>query len=77
MRRSCGRRNGRGQAHGRREEVGGSLKDPAEAYRGSRTAGGAESRAGCLPIRRRPDGGGEATAAEGGGGDVGWWRRRR
>ena len=75
MRRSCGRRNGRGQAHGRREEVGGSLKDPAEAYRGSRTAGGAESRAGYHSIRRCPGGGGEArgvTAAEGGGGDVGW-----
>ena len=55
-RRTCGRRNGRGQAHGRREEVGGSLKDPAEAYRGSRTAAGAESRAGYHSIRRRPGG---------------------
>ena len=49
--------------------------DPVEAYRGSRTAGGAESRAGCHPIRRRPGGGGQATGAttagmwDGGGAD--------
>lgn len=81
-RRSCDHRNSRGQAHGQQEDVGGNLKDPAEAYRGSRTARGAESRAGYHSIRQRLGGGGEATGVTGvegggGGGDVGWWRHRQ
>nr|XP_020147065.1 keratin, type I cytoskeletal 9-like [Aegilops tauschii subsp. strangulata] len=69
--------NGAGQQAAAGGGVGRRPKDPAEAYMGSRTAGGAESHHGCLPIRRRP-GGCETASGEGGdGGEGGGGRRWR
>lgn len=69
VRRSCGRRNGRGQAHGRR---GGGRRQPKTRRRPTAAAGPSEAPNPVSAASRfgeRGDGGD-------GGGDVGWWQHR-